>query len=170
MKQSEPMRLTNIMVERPVTVVIASYVCMILLAVIVAGLGWLTPSESTNRDFLVWGNDYVNDYDKSALVKEELAVPADGSNAVLQQTPVVDWTTLLIYDPEGSTTNLWTKEALISIREFESDVKQMKDYDSVCLANAVGDSIDDVVCDPRAFSSPLDFFGADVDKIDSMTQ
>lgn len=45
MKQSEPMRLTNIMVERPVTVVIASYVCMILLAVIVAGLGWLTPSE-----------------------------------------------------------------------------------------------------------------------------
>ena len=65
MKQSEPMRLTNIMVKRPCLVVSLSYLCMIVLTVIVSAVGWVTPSDNTPRDFLVWGNRYVNDYDKS---------------------------------------------------------------------------------------------------------
>ena len=147
------------MVNRPILVVYLSYLCLIILTVIVIESGWVNPSYPSDRDFVVWGNKYVTDYDKSALMMETLAVPADGSNAPLQSTPVVKWGMILVYDPDGSTTNLWTKETLIAIRDFESDIKAKEKFKKVCLADPVPDgAADEVFCSQKALSSPLNLF------------
>ena len=52
-----------------------------------------------------------------------------------------DWTTMLVYslpeDSDDSLTNVWTKESLISIREFEKDVKLADGFTQVCFAEPV---------------------------------
>ena len=48
-----------------------------------------------------------------------------------------DWTVLLIYSPPDDAdadTNMWTKDVLISIREFEQDVLKSDEYKGTCLA------------------------------------
>lgn len=62
---------------------------------------------------------------------------------------------LLIYSPpdnDSSVTNMWTKEVLISIREFEGDILKSDEYKGTCLADAKGD------CDRVGFLTVLDFF------------
>ena len=46
---------------------------------------------------------------------------------------------MLIYSvkDEDQNPSLWTKEALISIREMESDVRDITEYKNSCLLNQV---------------------------------
>ena len=47
----------------------------------------------------------------------------------LQSQVNPDWTVLLVYSPpDESVTNMWTKEGLIAIREFEKDILMSKEY------------------------------------------
>lgn len=74
-----------------------------------------------------------------------------------------DWTVLLIYSPpddDGSVTNMWTKEVLVSIREFEQDVLKSDEYKGTCLAVDQGDSFP---CNPEGFLTVLDFFESPAD-------
>ena len=43
---------------------------------------------------------------------------------------------MMIYSPpdDDETVNLWTRDALISVREFEKDVRQDEDYGTTCIA------------------------------------
>ena len=55
----------------------------------------------------------------------------------LQSQMNPDWTVLLIYSPPDDAeidTNMWTKDVLISIREFEQDVLKSDEYKGTCLA------------------------------------
>lgn len=65
MKMSEPNRLTRLMVDKACCCIISAFVILIAISIIVAMLGWLTPSVPNNRDYLVWGDQYVNNFDKS---------------------------------------------------------------------------------------------------------
>ena len=60
---------------------------------------------------------------------------------------------MLVYSPPEATDvdNIWTKEALIAVREFEKDVKVEEDYKLTCLAEQVSISKDDVVCTTFGF-------------------
>lgn len=65
---SEPIPLTNLMVNRSCCVINISILIMILISVFVVWMGWLIPNNPHDRDLLVWGDKYMNDYDKSHLV------------------------------------------------------------------------------------------------------
>ena len=56
------------MVKRPCCMIIVSYIIMIGISIFVFNMGWLMPNNPNDRDYLVWGNKYVSDYDKSRLV------------------------------------------------------------------------------------------------------
>lgn len=57
---------------------------------------------------------------------------------------------MLVYSKSEDDTDqesLWTKETLISVREFELDVKREAGFAKTCLAGAVpGGLIDEVSC------------------------
>ncbi len=55
------------MVNRPVCVILVSFSIMILISAFVAYMGWLLPDDPHDRDYFVWGDKYVNDFDKSRL-------------------------------------------------------------------------------------------------------
>jgi len=71
-KLSEPIPLTNIMVNRPLCMVLVAFTTMIVISGFVAYMGWLQPDEMHDRDYFVWGDEYVNNYDKSRLAQSEL--------------------------------------------------------------------------------------------------
>jgi len=57
----------------------------------------------------------------------------------------------------------------MAVREYEKDIKALDDYKSTCLASPVlGGAQDEVECEAKSFSSPLDFF-SDVTQIENMT-
>ena len=71
----------------------------------------------------MWGDKYVNDFDKSRLAAEELLIADTDEQSQLQSQRDSDWTVTLVYDaPSDDIANIWTKETLISVREFEKDV------------------------------------------------
>lgn len=58
---------------------------------------------------------------------------------------------MIIYEPSyGGDPNLWNKEVLIAVREFEKEVRELDDYSTICIATK--DSTDDnIECDINAF-------------------
>ena len=78
---------------------------------------------------MVWGDPYVNDFDKSYLVGRDLFIISD-REIPLQSYKVPEWTIMAVYSlPEGSTQEtLWTKETLIAIRDMEKEVKALDEY------------------------------------------
>lgn len=79
---------------------------------------------------------------------------------------------MLVYSPsdETSTANFWNKDVLISIREFEDDIRLDEDYQQICLASAAESTETKVVCDEvGGFNSPLDLI-EDPKNLENMTQ
>ena len=121
------------MVDRPCTFILSGFTLMIIIAGFVAAMGWITPNDPHDRDYMVWGDPYVTEWDKSVLVKrynnddEAEIIP-------LQSQAVAGWTSMLIYSPPSdSVENMWTKDVLMSIREFEKDTRAEEDWKSICL-------------------------------------
>jgi len=68
-ESSKPTCLTNLMVDRPCTVILTSYAFLLAISVFVFFMGWLEPDLPHDRDFLVWGDPFVNNLDKTILVE-----------------------------------------------------------------------------------------------------
>ena len=160
MKLSEPNCLTRLMVRMPCCVIIVSFILMISVSAVVYLAGWLIPNNPADRDYMVWDDKYVNDWDKTKLAAEELIIKDDSEVTELQSQLENEWTVMFVYDlpsDDKSITNLWTQESLISIREFEKDVKKEEGYKKTCLAKPVSGAEEDVVqCVTSGFASPLD--------------
>ena len=69
---SEPIFLTNAMVNCPVILIVIAFGFMLLISVVVISFDWLMPQSPSNRDFLVWGDPVVNEYDMGVLIKSYL--------------------------------------------------------------------------------------------------
>ena len=58
-------------------------------------------------------------------------------------------------DDDDDAANLWTRDSLISIREFEKDVRREDDYQSTCLAEQITEETsttrEEVRCLPEGF-------------------
>ena len=157
---SEPIPLTDLMVRRSCVVVSISFALMVTISGFVFTMGWLLPNDPNDRDYLVWGNHYVNEQDKSQLVSKELLVSGDDEQSPLQSQAVSDWTVMVVYDAppdaDNENGNLWTKESLISIREFENEMKALDGFSKMCRAEEVPDGeVDEVQCIESALQSPL---------------
>ena len=71
-KLGQPTFITNTMVNMPICLIVFALIIMGILSIIVNNIGWLSPNDPSNRDFLVWGAKVVNDFDRSLLIGEAL--------------------------------------------------------------------------------------------------
>ena len=55
---------------------------MFIITLVVANFGWLFPQDPSNRDFLVWGADVVNEYDKAVLIENYLQSASSDTEVV----------------------------------------------------------------------------------------
>ena len=97
-------------------------------------MGWLDYETPIERELMVWTNRWTHDYDKTMLVQESLIADTGTDVIELQSQIVVDWTAYLVYSPldEDSTDTFWSRDVLISMREFENDVKTSEEYRVSC--------------------------------------
>ena len=82
-KLSEPIPLTKLMVNYPCCVLSVSFVIMVAISALVFQMGWLLPGNPHDRDYLVWGDKYVNDYDKSKLAAQDLLISSSDEKSQL---------------------------------------------------------------------------------------
>ena len=68
-KLSTPNCLTNAMVNRPCTMVCLGFLIMSVISTFVTFMDWMLPNAPNDRDFMVWGNPYTNEMDKTILVQ-----------------------------------------------------------------------------------------------------
>ena len=73
-KLSEPIPLTNWMVNRPCCMIITGFTVMLAISIFVFSMGWLLPNDPNDRDYMVWGDEYVNNFDKSRLARSEILI------------------------------------------------------------------------------------------------
>ena len=139
LEMSQPNCLTNVMVNRPCLVICLSFALMLLISVGVSYMGWMNPDNPTDRDYMVWGDPHVTNFDKSTAATRELVVVKEGEVAPLQSQVVPEWTSMLVFSnqDEDSTANMWNKAQLIAIRNFEEKVKLLDDYKESCVATPV---------------------------------
>ena len=71
-KLSEPIPLTNLMVNRPCCMILSGFILMLIISAFTFYMEWLNPNDPTDRDFMVWGDHYVTNMDKSMQVSREL--------------------------------------------------------------------------------------------------
>lgn len=83
---------------------------------------------------------------------------------------------MLVYSEvgdDGTPTNLWSRDALISIREYEKDMVLEDDYSRICLAEqvkkATASTKEEVRCLSAGISSVLNLL-PDASKLEQMTQ
>ena len=81
---SEPIPLTNFMVNRPCCIIISGFVIMLAISIFVFAMGWLLPNDPNDRDYMVWGDEYVNNFDKSKLARSEILIEDGDAKVALQ--------------------------------------------------------------------------------------
>ena len=69
---SQPSSVTNLMVNHPICVLVLFFFIAGVITISVVTFEWIFPNDPTERDFLVWGSEQVNQYDKSLLISEAL--------------------------------------------------------------------------------------------------
>lgn len=80
---SSPTLLTNLMVQRPCCFILTGFAILLFISAFSAAMGWLIPQDPHEREFFVWGDPYVNNYDKTRLAQDELISNVDRHTAPL---------------------------------------------------------------------------------------
>ena len=83
---AKPNWLTNWFVRCPCLCIVIGFVIMFLFTSVAVAGDLMSPSEQSDRGYLVWGDPYVNNFDKTYLAKEYLRTQtgSDEAKAPLQ--------------------------------------------------------------------------------------
>jgi len=91
-KESKEIWITNLFVDRPISVL--SFSCLILLAISVAAfsLGYFDQDPQSDRDFLIWDDPIIVNFDKLFLAKEYIEKYGSGDgDKPTRLSPVENW-------------------------------------------------------------------------------
>ena len=171
---AKPNFLTNWFVRCPCLCIVIGFVIMFLFAIIAVSADLMSPSEQSDRGYLVWGDPYVNNFDKTYLAKEYLRTQtgSDDAKATLQSQTMPGWLAMIIYTvPNDSVDDIWTKTGLISVRNFENSIKADPNFKKSCVADPAPDgAVDIVFCnEAAALNSPLNLF-PNANNLENMTE
>ena len=64
---AKPFCLTNWYVRCPCLCVLIGFIFMTIISMVTVSAGLMDPSKESERGYLVWGDPYVNNFDKSNL-------------------------------------------------------------------------------------------------------
>jgi len=72
MIEGKEMMITNLFVDRPCTVLLSGIFFLFLVTFLSAGLGYFEVKPSNNREYLVWTDQKVKDWDMLNAAKEAI--------------------------------------------------------------------------------------------------
>ena len=81
MKDSEPFWLTSAYVDHPCKFIISSFIIMILLCVLAFQLKYFEYSPITRRDYYIWTDERMIEWDKLEVAEEFLLTYSEGNEA-----------------------------------------------------------------------------------------
>ena len=113
-KEGRPTRLTALFVDRPICVFATGFVLFLIIALVSSSQGYFELSELNNREYLVWDNHKVIDWDKQVAGREAI-LEAQSKN---DQKPVriqntLAWNPIILIKAPSQTESLLTKEYLL---------------------------------------------------------
>jgi len=124
MKESEQMWLTDKFVDRPGTVLIIAFIPLMAMAVLSTSLGYFDIAPQNDRDFLIWDDPIIQNFDKLNLAKDYIdKYGADDSVKPIRVAPVELWATIILYESENADSKygLLEKENLLKMQKIETD-------------------------------------------------
>ena len=116
MRDSEPMRITNLMVDKPCTVIVISMIVLIVISGIAQAAGYFELDPQNNRDFLIWDDKRTIAWDKQVIAEELLTVGGDAEKPTQLQT-FLDWNPMLLFEAKNGD-DLLKKEYLLQIESL----------------------------------------------------
>lgn len=91
----------------------------------------------SERDYLIWENDKVKDWDKMR-VAEDFLLSGKGSGdkkSALRSQIVREWNAIIVYFNQNDN-NLLQKEELQEIQKIENHIKNMEEWQYLCYATS----------------------------------
>mmetsp|Transcript_26054 Transcript_26054/g.29829 ORF Transcript_26054/g.29829 Transcript_26054/m.29829 type:complete len:983 (+) Transcript_26054:77-3025(+) len=128
MKESEPSRLSAILVKWPCAVIGVVLSIGILCTIITFATVEL--SSDSSRAYLVWSDYRIQRFDAYILAMEEYDEKNKTGDEDLQSEEISGWLIWLVYEEKKG--NLLTKASVDAIRQFEQGLSELKNYDRVC--------------------------------------
>lgn len=135
----QPNCLTSNFVDRPCCVLSIGFLTLFLISVVAQMGEMFTQSDGHNRDYLIWTDQKVIDYDKLVAGRETIqaAQAKDELPIRIQNTEGIN-PFILISSP-NEKENLLEKKNLLKMLEMENKIKEMKDWPLFCKAKTVDD-------------------------------
>lgn len=113
------MKITNLFVERPCTVLSSGIAVLFLITFLSSALGYFDIAIQHNREFLVWSDDKVKDWDMQEAAKEAITAAKASKGPMkerVQNTPF--WNPAILINGPTGNENLLKKEYLLKIKEI----------------------------------------------------
>lgn len=150
------MKITDYMVDKPCTVICASYAILIFFAALTGAFGYMMPvlEGSRNREFLIWKHPLQVDYDKLDLA-EEYVTNTKGDAVVDLQTESSNFIFLLYSQTGEQEYGLLNKDVLKKVKVLEDGLLENEEFKKFCLAIVPTNKNDPPVCDKDKVYSAL---------------
>jgi len=71
-EEGNPNWITTLFVERPIIVLLIGTIVLFLMSILSFQLGYFSLSDQNGRDFLIWDNSKVIDFDKQVAGREAI--------------------------------------------------------------------------------------------------
>lgn len=139
-KEGEPNWLTNQYVDRPCCVLTTGIILLFIISGASFALGYYDLNPQNNREYLVWTDSMVVDWDKQNAAKEAL-LKAQGDTQLpvrIQNTPW--WNPVILFMGPTQKENLLQKEYLLQVKDFIDQIENMPDWPLFCKAKSTTDS------------------------------
>ena len=120
--ESEPMKITDFMVDSPCKVICGSYLLLIIFGVMSVAFGYfnITLQGGRGRDFSIWKDPLQIDSDLLALA-DEYITDTRGDALVDLQTESTNFNFLLYTNVGDKEYGLLNKDVLKTIEKLEGD-------------------------------------------------
>ena len=147
--ESEPMKLTDMMVDSPCKVICCSYFILIVFGAIAVMAGYVIPElggDGRGREFNIWLDPLQVDADMLTLANDYVK-DTSGDPVVALQTESTNFNFLLYTNKGDKEFGLLDKEVLKAIQTLENDYKSGENYKNFCLAKNPKQPGDTPECD-----------------------
>ena len=145
---SRDMWFTKLIVTKTWLVLLLSVSFILLMTFLCVVLGGFELSDEHDRDYLVWDDKLVKEWDMLELGKERIQTNYAGGIQPLRTTTIDDWTTSITFECKNCT-NILTADFIKEMYAIEQKVVTNSKYGTFCQATSSTDS----TCDPDAYDS-----------------
>lgn len=135
--ESTPMKLTELFVERPCTMLCGSYCILLALAVLAVMAGFFDLNTEQGREWYVWDDPITKDFEKYTLA--DTYISKNSGSDVLDVRSVRSGVVLVIYESKAGGKGLLNKGYFQKIESWEAATRANSRWKEVCLADASKD-------------------------------